>query len=77
MDGVSAKVAKEVAVFFKHCDVHASMGEEVTEDDPSGTAAYDAACRLSYLLILHGELTQDAPFWMRASCQQRLDLFVS
>ena len=42
MDGVAAKVAEEVGVFFKDGDGDAGAGEEVAEHDAGGTSADDA-----------------------------------
>jgi hypothetical protein len=46
MDGVTAKVAEEVGVFFEDEDFDAAAGEEETEHHSGGAAAHYAAAGL-------------------------------
>ena len=43
MDGVTAKIAEEIGVFFQDDDIDASPGEKKAEDHAGGTTADDAA----------------------------------
>src|SRR4051812_49366154 len=43
MDGIAAKIAKEVLVFFQYQHIDASPGQKKSEHDSSRTAADNAA----------------------------------
>jgi hypothetical protein len=46
MDGVSAEVAQEIAVFFEDEDFDARAGQKEPEHHAGGSSAYNAAARL-------------------------------
>ena len=45
MDGIAAKIAKEVGVLFQHDDIDAGAREQKAEHHPGRSAAGDAAVR--------------------------------
>src|SRR5436305_9037306 len=50
MDGVTAKIAQEIAVFLEHHNIHALPRQEKSEHHSSGTAACDGATGLDGLV---------------------------